>query len=264
MQLFLYLSQFLRYLRSKCNIGILDFSPWSFAQKGIQIVWKHSETDRIWTSQEVWRQWNYRYSHNRDLCRLAIEILLRRYSLVSFSTAEKYFESSLYDEKSQQELCKDLTTLVQQSKHDANQFLMHALEIRQKLMLASQETDAAVTYDPVLVQKPFWHSVETGLASQEIRFRIRSVLEKPNVTDKELIQAMKVAVSNEAERSNEPSAAKSTKVNSVQDSANEVSDYTSSKNKVSDHKSKSEQASTAKLLEAIESLNRCQQLKTRS
>ena len=158
-----------------------------------------------------------------------------------------------YNERAPQELYKDLTTLVQQSKEDANQFLIDALEIRQKLMFASQEADPEVTYDPILMQKRFLHSIETGLVSQAIRLRIRPVLEKPNVTDEELIQAMRVAVSNEAERSNKLSADKSTKVNLVHDSAMGVNDYPSSNN-VSDHKIKSEQASTVKLLEAQHSV----------
>ena len=158
-----------------------------------------------------------------------------------------------YNESTPQKLYKDLTTLVQQSKQDANQFLMHALEIRLKLMFASKEADADVTYDPILVQKLFLHSVETGLASQATRLRIRPVLENPNVTDEELIQAMRVAVSNEAERSNKLSAGKSTKVNLLQNSATGINDYPCS-NKVSDHKINSEQPNTAKLLEATESL----------
>ena len=58
------------------------------------------------------------------------------------------------------------------------------------------------------MQKLFLHSAETGIASQAIRLRIRPVLEKPNVTDEELIQAMRVAVSNEAEISDKLSAGK--------------------------------------------------------
>ena len=90
-----------------------------------------------------------------------------------------------YNELDSQELYKDLTTLVQRSKQNANHFLMHALEIRQKLTFASQEADVEVTYDPI--QKLFLHSVDTGLPNQAIRLRIRPVLEKPNVTDEELI-----------------------------------------------------------------------------
>ena len=57
------------------------------------------------------------------------------------------------------------------------------------------------------------------------------MLEKPNMTYEELIQAMRVSVSNEAERSNKLSTGKSTKVNLVDMNTNEVSDYPSS-NKV--------------------------------
>ena len=105
-----------------------------------------------------------------------------------------------YHEKSATELYQLLTTTTQQPNEDPQSFLMRALTLRQKIVFASREADSGITYDSSSVQSLFLHALETGLKDETIRAKIRPALAKKPVTDEELIEAMFLAVSAEAER----------------------------------------------------------------
>ena len=62
--------------------------------------------------------------------------------------------------------------------------------------------DTTVKYDPSLVQSLFIYVVETGLQQESIRAKLRPLLEKPSVSDEELMDKVNLAVSAEAERQN--------------------------------------------------------------
>ena len=68
---------------------------------------------------------------------------------------------------------------------------------RQKIVFASQESDSKIKYDKELVQGLFLHGVETGLADETIRAKIRPLLKNPSVADEDLIEAMSLAMSSE-------------------------------------------------------------------
>lgn len=124
-----------------------------------------------------------------------------------------------FQEKSATELYQLLANISQLPKEDPQSFLIRALTIRQKIVFASQESDSKIKYDGELVQGLFLHAVETGLADETIRAKIRPLLKNTSVADEDLIEAMSLAMSAESERANKFSQGRptrpSTKVSKV-------------------------------------------------
>jgi len=99
---------------------------------------------------------------------------------------------------------------------------MRALTIRQKVISASKKSGSGIKYDASSVQSLFLHALETGLADETIRAKVRPLTQDPEVADEDLIEAMSLAISAETERSNKFSLAskgKSAKVYTVESSA---------------------------------------------
>ena len=121
-----------------------------------------------------------------------------------------------FKEKSATELYQELAQLCQGTKESAQDFLIRAMNLRQQVIFSSQ-SDSAVKYDPSLVQSLFIHVVETGLAQESVRAKLRPLLEKSNVSDEELMDRVNRAVSAETERQNKMGGfiKKSTLVNQV-------------------------------------------------
>ena len=107
---------------------------------------------------------------------------------------------SYYRENSATEMFQQLATLTQFQNEDPQAFLMRALELRQKILFVSKESDTTVKYEKQLVQNLFIHSVETGLRDDAIRVKIRPYLQKPNVLDEQLISELNKAATTETER----------------------------------------------------------------
>ena len=125
---------------------------------------------------------------------------------------------SHYQEKSATELYRQLSTLVQEPQESPQNFLIRALDTRQKILFASQELDTQLKYDPKLVQEMFLRAVDTGLQDEAIRSRLRPSLQTPEVQDEDLIQQMNVVVSEETGRKSKLGTSnrhKSAKVNEV-------------------------------------------------
>ena len=78
---------------------------------------------------------------------------------------------------------------------------MRALRTRQQILLASVEKQSRIRYDASLIQNVFINAVETGLADDAIRTRMRLYLETPNISDEVLIRERNVAMTTESERS---------------------------------------------------------------
>ncbi len=128
-----------------------------------------------------------------------------------------------YQEKGATELYKQLTSDVQSSKETPQSFLVRCLDLRQKILFASQEAESSLKYDPNLVQSMFLHTVLTGLQNDSIRSDLQPYLTRTNVSDELLLDKINVACANETERQNKKkllSHQHPTKVNPVQ--VNEV------------------------------------------
>ena len=58
------------------------------------------------------------------------------------------------------------------------------MNLRQQVIFASQADDSVVKYETSLVQSLFLHVVETGMQQESIRAKVRPLLEKPGVTER--------------------------------------------------------------------------------
>ena len=99
---------------------------------------------------------------------------------------------------------------------------MRALTVKQKIISASKESDSGIKYDASSVQSLFLHAVKTGLAEETIRAKITPFIQNPKVADEDLIGAMSLGISAEAERSNKfnlASKGKSVKVSAIESAA---------------------------------------------
>ena len=127
-----------------------------------------------------------------------------------------------FHERNATELYQLLINIAQQPNEDPQSFLMRSLTVRQKITTASKELDSGIKYDASSVQSLFLHAVETGLADETIRAKIRPLTQNPKVADEDLIGAMSLAISAEAERSNKfnlASKGKSVKVSAIESAA---------------------------------------------
>ncbi len=107
---------------------------------------------------------------------------------------------SHYKEKGGSELFQDLMNAVQQPKEDTQAFLMRLLNIRQKVLFVAQESDSKLKANTELVQSVFLQTLESGMQSENIRTRLRPVLETHDVLNKEIIHQLSLAVSGEEDR----------------------------------------------------------------
>ncbi|CAB3993872.1 Hypothetical predicted protein [Paramuricea clavata] len=107
-----------------------------------------------------------------------------------------------YDVKSATELYQSLASICQGSKETPQEFLMRALDLRQKILFSStqDESEDTLVYENDHIQKLFLRAVETGLQDENVRVRVRGYLRNPTISDEELILQVNNAVSTENER----------------------------------------------------------------
>ena len=93
-----------------------------------------------------------------------------------------------YHEKSTSELYQTLATIFQESKETPQQFLLHSLDVRNKVGFASKESDCEVQYDEPLIQKNFIKSFETGLRNNILAANLRPILRASKLSDEDLMK----------------------------------------------------------------------------
>lgn len=93
--------------------------------------------------------------------------------------------------------------MCQGPKENAEDFLIRALDLRQRIIFTSRVMEDGVSYSTDLVQAVFLRTLETGIHSETVRAKLRPLLKKQGTTDEELIKQVHVsdAVSEETERS---------------------------------------------------------------
>ena len=97
------------------------------------------------------------------------------------------------------------------------EFLICLLDLKQKVLFASQETDLELKYDPTLVQGMFVHSFSLGLQNENIKIKMKPYLEKKTMSNEDLFEKLNVCVSNKMERSQKFGSQLTPKVNAVQE-----------------------------------------------
>ena len=125
-----------------------------------------------------------------------------------------------YQERTATELYHQLSSTVQQlqqPKGKPQEFLIRLLDLKQKVLFASQETDSELKYDPTLVHGMFVHSFSLDLQNENIKIEMKPYLEKKTISDEELFEKLNVCVSNEMERSQKFGSQLTPKVNAIQE-----------------------------------------------
>ena len=108
------------------------------------------------------------------------------------------FLEAHFEEGSAPDLCGRLTSMSQLSEESTYQFIIRCLEMRQKVIIASKQSDE-ITYDPKLVQQLFLRTLKRGIASPYILNKIKHYLRVGN-SDEAMITAVTRAATAERDR----------------------------------------------------------------
>lgn len=130
---------------------------------------------------------------------LQLRSYLEGKSDLSLPTLRRILHSH-YQERNATELYKQLTTEVQSSKETPQNFLIRAMDLRQKILFASQEAESSLKYDPALVQSMFMHTILTGLQNDNVKTDLQPYLLQPATSDELLLERLNTACANEKER----------------------------------------------------------------
>ena len=97
-----------------------------------------------------------------------------------------------YREKTASEVYQQLATVCQHSSGESpQQFLLRALDLRNKVNFASKESDCEFNYGASLIQKTFVKSFETGLRDDILASNLRPTFRTSERTDEELMRQVK-------------------------------------------------------------------------
>ncbi|KAK0136609.1 hypothetical protein N1851_023456 [Merluccius polli] len=124
-----------------------------------------------------------------------------------------------FKEDSSTDLYHRLVNITQDSRESPQNFLFRAIELKERLLLASSDVGSDEQYSAELIQKKFLRSVSTGLLSDHIKFQLKPYLDDLKVTDEILIDRMNEAASVESERQSKQrknTSSKVTKVSEIQ------------------------------------------------
>ena len=104
------------------------------------------------------------------------------------TTGRKLHLRCIDREKTASEVYRQLATVCQQSNESPQQLLLPALDQRNKVNFAGQESDCEFNYGLSLIQKTFVRSFETGPRDNILASNLRTTLRTPGLTDEELMK----------------------------------------------------------------------------
>ena len=121
---------------------------------------------------------------------------------LSLAQLLQFFEDH-FNERSAEDLCNAITSLVKSTDESVYAYVMRTIEIRQKVLLASQKASGKgeIGFDKDLFMKLFLRILERGIISQYVVQKIRYILKTSSKADEELISAVTKASALEKERS---------------------------------------------------------------
>eukprot|EP00794_Sanderia_malayensis_P014654 gene14654-16172_t len=108
-----------------------------------------------------------------------------------------------FQEKTAADLYQGLVTNCQKPKETPQQFLLRAMDARNKVFFASTEEkseEKSAEYSKQLVQNTFLKTVETGLRDETLITNLRPLLKKTGITDEELMHNVNELATTQAER----------------------------------------------------------------
>ena len=108
------------------------------------------------------------------------------------------FVRVLMKEKTATELYKDLSEAAQAEDEDTQLFLLRAMGLRERLVMAP-EIEGIVRFDKSQIQDMFLHAVRTGLRDINVRTRLEEPLRR-GMCDEKLLMEVNAAAAEEVER----------------------------------------------------------------
>ena len=108
------------------------------------------------------------------------------------------FIRSFMKEKTATELCRDLSELVQKDSEEPQVFVLRAMELREKILVAPIH-EGTVQYEKSQVQDMFIHTIRTGLKSANVRAKLVGVLRR-DTEDEQLMSEISAAAIEESKR----------------------------------------------------------------
>ena len=110
------------------------------------------------------------------------------------------------------ELFQQLNSITQNTQESCMNFVYRAMDLRQRILVASNSPSADVKYSAALLQKVFSKAIETGLSSETVSNELRPLLRDPTTSDEELIAKVGQAASVDSERLQKLNRNRSSKV----------------------------------------------------
>ena len=127
---------------------------------------------------------------------LTLRNILESTPNLSLNQLLQYLEAH-FDEPNATDLCSKLTSMAQLLEESEYQYVMRCIEIRRKVILASNKSD--IKYNKELVGKLFYRTLEQGLLSSYVIQEIKSLI-RNNASDEDLIAAVTKTSATEKER----------------------------------------------------------------
>ena len=109
------------------------------------------------------------------------------------------FLQAHFEEENVPNLCSQLTLMSQFSDKTAYHFVIRCLEMRQKVIVASKQSDDN-TFEPNLVQQLFLRTLERDITNPFVLSEIKPYLKSGSVNDEALILAVTKAAAAERDR----------------------------------------------------------------
>lgn len=144
----------------------------------------------------------------KEICDAVIKSIspqssLRNYVLTMPDRSLRKIRSILrvfFQQKTASDLYQKLVTASQEPKETPKQFLLRALDARNKVFFAAQEEGSKGEYSQKLVQNTFLKTMETGLRDENLVTNFRPFLRPPGLTDEALMQNLNDLATKQAER----------------------------------------------------------------
>ena len=123
---------------------------------------------------------------------------------------------SHFGEPSATQLCRQLTSAVQEPCETPQQFLVRVMDSRQKIIFEWQESESEMNYDIFLAQNMFLHALMTGFSYDNIKSDMRASLSDKTVSDETLFEQLNKATNSVNERKKKfQSASRTARINEM-------------------------------------------------
>ena len=100
---------------------------------------------------------------------------------------------SHFGESSATELYRQLTSAVQEPRETPQQFLVRVMDLWQKIIFPSQESESEMNYDISLVQNMFLHALMTDFSDHNIKSDMKTFLSDKTVSNETLFEQLNKA-----------------------------------------------------------------------